>query len=278
MNAVYENKILPLTYDIGSGLGATVHLHKEIEIIYVLQGESIAYADKQKYHLKNGDTFISFPHQIHYYKTLQPGEYLVIIFSPDIIHTPGIDLYRCTPNSNCVSAEDGVLPRLFEMLLQADGPYKETAVTGYLNIIMSTLLSHFTYQTSVTDRNSTLFSIADYCYRNFRDNITLTSAAETLHLSKYYISHLINRDLNQNFNQYVNDLRIAEACSQLRDTENKISDISEDIGFGTIRSFNRAFKDVMGVTPLEYRLTNKDVRNTSVHIQIKKKQKKSTDC
>ena len=39
----------------------------------------------------------------------------------------------------------------------------------------------------------------------------------------------------------------------LEDTETKISDISEDVGFGSIRSFNRAFKDTMNTTPLEYR-------------------------
>ena len=39
----------------------------------------------------------------------------------------------------------------------------------------------------------------------------------------------------------------------LKDTETKISDISEDVGFGSIRSFNSAFKDTMNITPLEYR-------------------------
>ena len=33
----------------------------------------------------------------------------------------------------------------------------------------------------------------------------------------------------------------------------KIADISEDVGFGTIRSFNRSFKQIMKVSPAEYR-------------------------
>ena len=41
----------------------------------------------------------------------------------------------------------------------------------------------------------------------------------------------------------------------------KISDISEYVGFGTIRSFNRAFRTVMGVTPVEYRCGLNELSN-----------------
>ena len=67
---------------------------------------------------------------------------------------------------------------------------------------------------------------------------------------------MINRKLNQNFNEYINNLRIAEACNLLRETNIKIADISEDVGFGTIRSFNRAFKQITGISPAVYREKN----------------------
>ena len=41
----------------------------------------------------------------------------------------------------------------------------------------------------------------------------------------------------------------------------KISDISEYVGFGTIRSFNRAFRTVLGVTPVEYRCGLNELSN-----------------
>ena len=45
---------------------------------------------------------------------------------------------------------------------------------------------------------------------------------------------------------------LADYLTSLNNSENKISDISEDVGFGSIRSFNRAFKSIMDMTPLEY--------------------------
>ena len=116
------------------------------------------------------------------------------------------------------------------------------------------MLPHFKLKTANIERNSAFYGIMDFCTHNFTDPITLDSVAEKLHLSKYYISHLINRKLGQNFNEYINSLRISEACAFLRETDKKIAEISEEVGFGTIRSFNRSFKQTTGISPAEYRL------------------------
>ena len=127
--------------------------------------------------------------------------------------------------------------------------------------MMSLLLPKFTLKTISAEKNSTFYNIIDFCTHNFREDITLDIIAEKLHLNKYYISHLINKRLKQNFNEYINNLRIAEACNLLRESDKKIADISEDVGFGTIRSFNRAFKLSIGVSPAEYRSNSKILEN-----------------
>ena len=119
--------------------------------------------------------------------------------------------------------------------------------------MMSLILPGLKLKTVNAENNSAFYNIIDFCTHNYKDDITLDYVAESLHLSKYYISHLINKRLKQNFNEYINNLRITEACNLLRETDTKIADISEDVGFGTIRSFNRAFKQIMNVSPAEYR-------------------------
>jgi AraC-like DNA-binding protein len=75
-----------------------------------------------------------------------------------------------------------------------------------------------------------------------------------LHISKYYISHVMSQKLNIGFNDYVNSLRISSACRLLRKSDRSITEISELVGFNTLRTFNRAFFKQMGVTPSDYRL------------------------
>lgn len=257
MDIIYENRIRLIGYSVDKALSPMVHLHKELEVIYVRQGKSVAYADKNSYMLNAGDMFITFPNQVHYYRTVQRGEYIILIFSPDILYGISAEISKSIPDINCFSSSDDVEIRdIFDRIYASDGEYKNIAISGYLNVIMSRILPRLRLQTVNAENNSAFYNIIDFCTHNFKDDITLDLVSEKLHLSKYYISRLINKRLKRNFNEYINNLRISEACNLLRETDTKIADISEDVGFGTIRSFNRAFKLVMGVSPTEYRSKN----------------------
>lgn len=257
MDVIYENKTRLIEHSITGGLVSFAHLHKELEIIYVRKGKAVAYADKNSYLLNAGDMFIAFPNQVHYYRTVIRGEFMVLIFSPDILYDVSSKISKSKPDINCfTSLDDGNLKDIFDSIYSLDGEYKNIAISGYLNVVMSRILPKLRLQTVDTENNSAFFNVIDFCTRNFKDDITLDIVAEELHLSKYYISRLINNRLKQNFNEYINNLRISEACNLLRATDAKIADISEDVGFGTIRSFNRAFKLIMGMSPAEYRSKN----------------------
>ena len=257
MDVIYENKTRLIEHSITGGLVSFAHLHKELEIIYVRKGKAVAYADKNSYLLNAGDMFIAFPNQVHYYRTVIRGEFMVLIFSPDILYDVSSKISKSKPDINCfTSLDDGNLKDIFDSIYSLDGEYKNIAISGYLNVVMSRILPKLRLQTVDTENNSAFFNVIDFCTRNFKDDITLDIVAEELHLSKYYISRLINNRLKQNFNEYINNLRISEACNLLRVTDKKIADISEDVGFGTIRSFNRSFKLIMGMSPAEYRSKN----------------------
>lgn len=264
MDIVYENKTRLIEYSLDKKLSPLAHLHKELEVIYVRKGKSVAYADKNSYLLNAGDMFITFPNQVHYYRTVQDGEYMVLIFSPDIIFGCSSEISKSVPDKNYFSSLDaGELKTLFDNIYTADGEYKTLNISGYINVMMSLVLPRLTLKTVTAENNSAFYNVIDYCTHNFKDDITLDLVAEKLHLSKYYISHLINKRLKQNFNEYINNLRITEACNLLRETDTKIADISEDVGFGTIRSFNRAFKLIMGVSPAEYRSNSNALKKST---------------
>ncbi|MGN0451176.1 MAG: AraC family transcriptional regulator [Acutalibacteraceae bacterium] len=264
MDIVYENKVLTMEYMLSDELSSLAHLHKELEVVYVRRGKSVAYADKNSYLLNTGDIFITFPNQVHYYRTVQKGEYIVLIFSPDIIYGYSSEISKSVPDKNYFSSLDaGELQTLFDKIYAADGKYKNLNISGYINVIMSLVLPRLTLKTVNAENNSAFYNIIDFCTHNFKEDITLDLVAEKLNLSKYYISHLINKRLKQNFNEYINNLRIAEACNLLRETDTKIADISEDVGFGTIRSFNRAFKLVMGISPAEYRSNSNALKKST---------------
>ena len=251
---LFENRSEYIKIFQSANLSPTVHFHKSIELIYVIEGGGIAYADQKKYTVKTGDVFISFPNQIHYYLYSATGKYMVAIFSPDMLFEMREQLYNCLPESNVFNVKN--IPNLENLLTQIvnfNGEYRETMEIALIGQIMASVMPCCQLKSRIKTNSSNLQLILNYCSSNFKDDITLENVAEAVHISKFHISHLINSKLGMNFNNYLNSIRINHACDLLNESNKKIADISEETGFGSIRSFNRAFKSVMNMTPAEYR-------------------------
>ncbi|QSP96469.1 helix-turn-helix transcriptional regulator [Marinobacter salinisoli] len=87
------------------------------------------------------------------------------------------------------------------------------------------------------------------------EKLTLKQLARSLEIPEYRVRKLINQTLGyRNFNDYINHLRIEEAAKRLvREPETPILNISLDVGYRTLSSFNRAFRDIMDTTPTKFR-------------------------
>jgi len=87
------------------------------------------------------------------------------------------------------------------------------------------------------------------------EHLTLKMLAEKLDLPEYRTRALINKHLGyRNFNDYINQLRIAEASKRLiTDPETPVLNIALDVGYRSLSSFNRAFREIKQSTPTEFR-------------------------
>lgn len=86
--------------------------------------------------------------------------------------------------------------------------------------------------------------------------ISLGLLSRLIDISEGYISQLINRNFEGNFNTYINSLRIEYAKSILADNSYNnytIEAVGIECGFNSRSSFYSAFKKFTGKTPKEYR-------------------------
>jgi AraC-like DNA-binding protein len=94
-----------------------------------------------------------------------------------------------------------------------------------------------------------------FAYR--QAGLTIARLAEQLGTQEYRLRRLINGRLgHRNFNEFLNAYRIAEACERLSDPEHArlpILTIAMDCGYASLGPFNRAFKEITGLTPKAYR-------------------------
>ena len=261
--AYYEQKNYDISHWTDSNgtraLDSATHLHRDLELVLLFEGETEVLADSVHAKMKGGDVFLTFPNQIHAYKTIQRERYMIFTVKadllPELAEVFELSIPR-SPVSEGAGRDPNVLA-LFEALAEAcrleNHPYADARRRGYLLALFAELLGRMDITGIAVGDSGALRSIVAFCTRNFSENLSLSLLEEKLHLNKYYISHLFSGKLGLRFNDYVNSLRISEACRYLVATDRSITEISELVGFNTLRTFNRSFIKQMGMSPSEYR-------------------------
>lgn len=243
-------------------LRCTSHLHYHIELAFLLEGKTCAIVDSQEYQMKAGDILLAFPNQIHRFESLEREKYVLLLVSPEMIPELLGQFTEALPASNLISgaAKDPELQELVYRISDTyvrNEPFKDTLIRGYLLIFFCKLLQKMELRDMQLGDHQVLDSILNYCTLHFDKNLSLELLERELHVSKYYISHVMNSKLHIGFNDYVNSLRVSSACKLLVKSDDSVTQISETVGFNTLRTFNRAFQKQMGMTPSEYRAKKK---------------------
>lgn len=244
-----------------SHLRCMPHLHREMELVCMYEGDTVAYADSARYEVHAGDIFLTFPNQIHFYESNTTEKFYLMIIKPDMMPELLDTLTMGVPESAVIRNALNVpeIAYLMDSLANAyqrkesETAYIKPLRRGYLLALFSELLPRMTINKLEVGDSDALRTVVSFCAQNFSENLSLSLLEEKLHLNKYYISHLFSEKLGIRFNDYVNSLRIAEAGRYLLNTDLSITEISEIVGFNTLRTFNRAFMKQIGIAPSEYR-------------------------
>ena len=267
MKPLYENRQLDFYFrdDAESPLQCNAHLHYHLELLCLMGGSTHAYVDSCEYRLEAGDIFLVFPNQIHSFECLERENYVLLLVSPELIPELLGQFTEALPASNVISgvANDSELQELIYRISdtyhqkEEKKAFQDTMLRGYLLIFFCKLLQKMELRDTQRGDHQVLDSILNYCTRHFDTNLSLEHLERELHVSKYYISHVMNQKLHIGFNDYVNSLRVSSACKMLVKSDDSVTQISEAVGFNTLRTFNRAFQKQMGMTPSEYRAKKK---------------------
>lgn len=98
-----------------------------------------------------------------------------------------------------------------------------------------------------------IFRAIDYVKKNYMKKITLEETAAHVYLSPAYFSRIFKEEMGENFNTYVNRVRVNAAKKLLLNEAIPLVDISNLVGFETQSYFSKVFKRLTGVTPGKYR-------------------------
>ncbi len=96
-----------------------------------------------------------------------------------------------------------------------------------------------------------------YIEQNFHRTLTLAQLAETVGVSTKYFCRLFQQTMHTRPFQFINTVRINESKRRLLERrEMSIRDIASQCGYDNISYFNQVFKEMTGMSPMEFRQLN----------------------
>jgi AraC-like DNA-binding protein len=115
------------------------------------------------------------------------------------------------------------------------------------------LASHaFVPQRDGTDRGR-IDRVLDHIHLNYASDISIPALADIAALSASGLHRLFRRHTHMTVSEYIQRLKIGEACALLSGSRQPVAHIADAVGYASLANFNRQFRAMKGMTPREYR-------------------------
>ena len=137
---------------------------------------------------------------------------------------------------------------IYEQVLACDTPEE------YLDLLC-TFAAHTAewVHGSVQQCDPVIKSTKDFLEKNYSREFSMDELAESVKLSKSYLSTYFKLKTGINLSSYIQQTRMRKAVVLLEETDMHINDISAAVGINNANTFIRAFRKHMGLAPSEYR-------------------------
>ena len=254
------------------------HIHKAIEILYVLKGKYKMFAGNEEFNVSEGDFCLFRSETVHrtYSIADDEGSYLVIKIEPSIILNLVNEEYGISyvlqfmlqrENSKILWAAEELsgseiqltLTKIHEEYLK-NGYAKEYALKIYASKLLLDILRYENADNKDKNTHSDDITITKQIYKamvfineNYANNITVSDCAKYVNMSYSYFSRSFKRITGNSFREYLNRIRINQAEKLLLSTDKSITDICFACGYNDASYFIAQYKLLRGKTPFCFR-------------------------
>jgi AraC-like DNA-binding protein len=250
-----------------------LHFHNHLEIGYCYYGKGILTLEEEDIEF-SGKTFSvipkNYPHTTNSAgMTCSAWEYLFIdvdsfvkavyynnpYLADKIIRRVNRKAHYCKEEDNPEIA--AYIRQIIEIMRARREWYQEEVKGVVLSLIVAIARWNKGGKTEgqeIKDSSMAVISQAlDYISENYGQPLKVEDLAELCCISETHFRRVFTECMKTTPVEYVNRIRIKQACDELRKTNDSISAIAIKSGFTTLSTFNRNFKNVMGISPKEWR-------------------------
>jgi AraC-like DNA-binding protein len=253
------------------------HYHSEIEILYIVQGQGTQFIGDHISRFSDGDILLIGSNLPHYWRCddnyfqdnpdlIAEGKVVHFIqdfWGENFLLLPeniGInEIFKKAERGISINGKtrEQIKPILDEML-NSVGSMRIILLLKMLYIIASstelTLLSSASFQNTYNKAETErLNDIYKYTMSNFKQKISLEEIASISCLSVNSFCRYFKSQTKKTYSQFLMEIRIGHSCKLLIENRLSVSAICLESGFNNFSNFNRYFKLITRLSPLEYK-------------------------
>ncbi|WP_432361319.1 GH39 family glycosyl hydrolase [Sporosarcina sp. UB5] len=272
MKSKYEfiehHKSLPINVFVFEKADEYASWHKEIELLFVAQGNAVVYVKNEAYTLRSQDVLLVNSHTLHRIADVAQGTVILsLVIDPHFfeVYYEGFSKLHFECNSSVAHVMDKshvfIRKQLIKMMLRflTTTPHYQFELLSDASELITYLLTNFNRGVSNTNGLSDehlhqrFERILDYLNKHYDKKITLADLAKQEYISTYYLSRLFSEHLGIGFVKYINTLRLNRSMYDLINTNKNLMEIAISHGFSSAKAYRDSFKEKYEMTPTEYR-------------------------
>lgn len=248
--SIYEKKFENLTQEI---VFTHMHFHRDFEILYIIEGCARMEVAGKTFMAGAGDLVLVNPYDPHYGKIVSADfHYICIDFNLALLGLPQEKkiMEGQLGYANYVQVEHTIVQYLFgcySAVGDCDENWKMRA-TGNLLLFFSymSLCETVCSKEHLFARRS-----LELLQEKYRERMNTKMMAENFSYNESYFCRKFQNVFHCSFSEYLKNYRIAQAKKVL--LHKSVSETAMETGFSSIPYFSKVFKEIMGMSPMEYK-------------------------
>ncbi|MBQ6846702.1 MAG: helix-turn-helix transcriptional regulator [Oscillospiraceae bacterium] len=233
--------------------------HNHYEFGLCLDGQGIFLIGNKMIPFTQGNISFIPPGVPHFVQSLDahPSHWLFIALSDEILSSPPPEVSENVIFDSCM---EQVFQLITEELSKQSEGY-QTVVSNLCEVlfIRAARLKNdapvfFNYNNAL----SSVYPAIEYIAGHYSEDIEIIHLANLCNMSLTHFRRKFTAVTNMTPLKYLLTMRLRMACVLLRLTDKKVSDISFEVGYNTLSSFNRHFKENYKMSPKDYRVKIKN--------------------
>ena len=239
-----------------------LHWHNAVEIILPLVNPIKAACDGAEYEIGERDILIIPAGTLHSLSTCEGRRLILLADNRCFADNPALSELRpmldrpiLIRRKDDKELSDQLCALLTEVYTLYSG-WKDMAETYIYLKLLTLLVRVMEYRSGSSNEdayNDSFGSVLKYIEQNYSSQITLDELADKAGYSKYHFSRLFKKHCRTSFIDYLNRRRIRAAELLLVNENISVTDAAMQVGFSSLSTFNRAFREYKNCTPTEFR-------------------------